>query len=278
MKFLVSLLFVISFACHASPIKIGHMGIVAHDSIARILSDGSHATVVGYPGGKGVVAFNALAGGDVDFLIVTGSSLFVSPIVHRDVYKFAPIDKFRVISVFAVSKPVLVLPKQYQTVDQLVADRCSRTPLYVAGTSEKSQLLVEIAFASTGCKLIIVPYSSQNTALVDLSAGRIDLAVTVQSTARLFADRTSSVLLSSIGSDTFLNSASFGSYLVTRRDVSKQQIADVLALFERNLNSERATAFARTNEMTFVNITGTQLDKRLEQTSLRYRLVLDKQK
>lgn len=271
-KLIALLLLVVSTVSYASPIKFGHMGIVAHENILRVLTDGQDAMIVGFPGGKGVVGFNALASGDVDFMLVTGSSLFISPLLHKDIYRFDPMKRFKVISVVSRAKPVLVFAKQYHSVDDVVSAKCAKgEPVFAAPTTEKAQLQIELAFAGRGCKLIHVTYSGkQGAALIDVAAGRIDVAQALSSSAAPLADRTNSIFLSSVVGDSFLKEATVGAYLVTRHDVPEERIAKVLAIFSTASNSERAKVFQKTSALEFLNKTGPEVQEILLKNASKY--------
>lgn len=246
-KLVAVLAFLAAVTAQAQPVKVGHMGIAGHDIILRKLSQGStDVSVMSVPGGKGVVAYDALDRGRIDFLAISSGAAFVNPVLHSDVVKFEPLDKFRPVALLVSSEPAFILPKKYKSIDDLAAKKCvAGQVVFVANIAGTEPVLVKEALKQYACSFEVVWYVNQETPFVDVVAGTVDIHVPALVAAVKYQD-VATVLPFSASKNDVLREFTYDTFLAARKDMPEESVKKVLDLFVSNAGTEDVLAWQKT--------------------------------
>lgn len=272
---IAALAFVTAVTAQAQPIKVGHMGIVGHDIALRKLSqDSADVTVVSVPGGRGVVAYDALDRGRIDFLAVSSGAAFVNPVVHSDVVKFQPLEKFRPVALLFSSEPAFVLPKKYKSLDDLAAKKCvAGEVVFVANIAGTEPFLVKEALKEHKCKFEVVWYVNPETPFVDTVSSTVDIHTPALVAAIKYQDAATVLPFGSLKNN-LLRSFTYDTFLVTRKDTSDDMIKKVLGLFTSNEEADDVRAWQKSTRTALRLIRGDAASQEAERTGRVYKSLL----
>lgn len=220
------LILISSFVAQAQdPIKVGHMAVPIHEQIMRSLTRDHEVIIISRPGGKGIIAYNALEKNELDFLVVTNSAAVLTPLMDRDVFAYMPAEKFRFISTVAVYDPVLLVSPAYKNVDDLVAaKKKNREPVITAGSGDESSLLTRAYFKALGLDVTYVMYNNAGAPLVDVLAGRTDVMFTTEFVAQPHVSKGASIIKLRDSRGSPVSRVQLNVFLVTRRDMPQYKI------------------------------------------------------
>lgn len=161
------------------------------DILARIIAEqvraltGVTMVVENRAGASGAIGVRAVASAPPDgytLMITTQSPLVVSPPLTRDL-PYDPIRDVVPIALFARTRFILVTSPDFpaNSVAEAVAVLRAAQPGHYsaanAGSGTLSQLAMELFASSLGTRFVAVPYRGSSAALVDLSAGRVQLMI-----------------------------------------------------------------------------------------------------
>lgn len=255
--FLFSMLF--CSTSFAQPIKVGHMGIVGHDIALRKLSQGSSdISVVPVPGGKGVVSYEALERGRIDFLLVSSGAAFANPILHSDVIKFDPLDKFKVVSMVVSNEPAFLLPQKYTSIDDLASKKCvPGQVVFVANIAGTEPILVKEALKSYPCTFEVVWYVNPETPFIDAVAGRVDIHTPALVAAARYQN-TATVIPFSTSKNKLLREFTYDTFMITRRDIPEEMINQLMNVFNANATSDEVIAWQKSTRAVLKLKVGTE--------------------
>lgn len=155
------------------------LGRLLADSLTQVLVQ--PAIVVYRSGADGNIAATAVARAQPDgrTLLIHGSGMLVSPLVHPDA-GYDPVRDFEPIARIASAPNVLLAHEslRHARLDELVRRPPSgegRIAFASAGYSQTSHLAAELFMARTGARWLHVPYRSSSAALRGLVGGEVQL-------------------------------------------------------------------------------------------------------
>jgi tripartite-type tricarboxylate transporter receptor subunit TctC len=159
------------------------------DTAARVLSKvfgekiGQQIVIDNRPGAGGIIGAEMVMNAKPDgYTIFYGSSgpMGILPKLHKKI-SYDPVKNFEPIAAIAVSPLVLLIPpgKPYKTFKEFV-DYARKNPdklnFSSVGIGSTHHLGGELLSLAIGTKMIHVPYKGSAPAVIDLLAGRIDVA------------------------------------------------------------------------------------------------------
>lgn len=159
------------------------------DTAARILSKvfgeriGQQIVIDNRPGAGGIIGAEMVMNAKPDgYTIFYGSSgpMGILPKLHKNI-SYDPVKNFEPIVAIAVSPLVLLIPpgKPYKTFKEF-ADYAKKNPdkltFSSVGIGSTHHLGGELLSLAIGTKMVHVPYKGSAPAVIDLLAGRIDVA------------------------------------------------------------------------------------------------------
>ena len=269
---------VVCFGASAQSLRVGHMGIAAHDIILRKLTQGSDITVVSVPGGRGVVAYDALDRGKIDFLAVSSGAVFANPVLYPDVLSFDPTDRYALISLVSSAAAVAVLPKHHKSIDDLAHAKCkTNNVVFVASIGGTEHLFAREMLPKRGCSVQVVQYANQEAPFLDVVSGRIDMVLAAEVAAIKYQDSATLVYMKDSRSDV-LKSFSYDTVLLARKDVAAEHVRRLLELFSANAGTDDVVTWQKSTRTRIRLITGIDAALEAKKTRSVYRELLRQDK